>query len=340
MFFQRLIGLTALMLLVTRAPADGLFGPVLGLLPDPRAGAVRPIRGIPGAATIGDPVDVGTDVTGIAVTPRQSSALLMTDAGSRVASVAADGTVSAVDAGLPPGFHPAVVSFSPTGLTAALYDPATKQLWLRTDSARQLDISQLPSTIDRLAVSDRTDIPIAGTFRDDSHSVFAMDATGGWKQLSGFDGVTDVTFLGATGDLAIADGRAEQVLLVRDPASGNAPDLLLEIAGAPNMAMRIASSSDGKVIAVLAAARASQRPSERSAGASPRHPTEANPVLGLLRVADRLWSPVECGCAPVGLTPLKGNSVYRLTESLDQPVWMLDGDAEPARVVFVPAVQK
>jgi hypothetical protein len=343
-FFRPFPALCFLTLVPVVASGDDLSGPVLGLVADARAGAVRPIRGVPGAASIGDPLDLGGSVTGIAVTPRQSSAVLITNSGIRVESLAADGTVSNADAGLPAGFHPTVVRFSPTGMTAALYDPAASQLWLKAgtaDTARQLDISQLPARIDRMAVSDRADTPIAGTFEGDGQSIFAMDGQGGLHRIGGFTGVTDLTFLGSSGDLAVADGGAKQVLSVRGPLSGNGPDLLLEVAGAPNVPFRIASSGDGTQVAVLAALKANKRITDRPVGTGPSISRQSgNPVLGLLRLADRQWSPVECGCAPVDLVPLKGNAVYRLTDRIDEPVWILDGDSGTARVVFVPAVQK
>ena len=341
MFSRRFAGLSMLVLLVGSAPAYDLFGPVLGLLPDVRIGTVRPIRGIPGAASIGDLVDTGTDATSIAMTPRHSSALLITDAGARVASLEADGTWTTAQLELPSDFHPTIVKFSATGQTAALYDPSARQLWLSAGATRQIDPSQLPAQIDLLAVSDGADFPIAGTSRDDSHSVFVLDAKGGLSRIPGFTKVTDVTFLGSGGDLAVADGGAKQVLLVRKPLSSSSPDLLLEVAGAPEGAVRIASSGDGQMLAVLAAQKADRRTVARPAAAGGRHPAETgNPVLGLLRLADRQWNPVECDCAPVNLTALKGNSVYRLTDRVDQPLWILDGDSGAARVMFVPAVQK
>jgi hypothetical protein len=36
---------------------------------------------------------------------------------------------------------------------------------------------------------------------------------------------------------------------------------------------------------------------------------------------------------------MHGNAVFRLTDDIGQPVWILDGDSAPPKVVFVPAVQ-
>jgi hypothetical protein len=333
-------GFSVLVLLVSSARGDNLYGPVLGLVADLRGGVVLPIRGIPGAASLGDALQLG-DVNAIAVSPRQNSAVLMTNTGTQVASLGADGKLSTVDAGLPAAFRPTVVRFSPTGMTAAFYDVTTNELWVKRDGVRQLDTSQLPAALDHLAVSDLAQTPVAGTLAGDHRSVFLMDDTGGIRRITGFTEVTDVSFVGGSGALAIADGGAKQVMLVRDPLAGNAPELQLELAGTQDGRFRIASSNDGNLLALLAVP-ASGRPEDgRPLYVVPRRPSQpGNPVLGLLRLADRQWIPLECACVPSDLVPLNGNAVYRLTDRLDRPLWILDGDSAAPRLVFVPAVQK
>lgn len=329
-----------LVLLSSTVRGDSLFGPVLGLVADSRGGVLLPIRGIPGAASLSDPLQLG-DVNAIAVTPRQSSAVLMTNARTQLATLGPDGKLSIVDTGLPATFHPNGVRFSPTGMTAALYDAVTNELWVKKDGVRQLDTSQLPGVIDNFAVGDLAQTPIAGTLAGDHRSVFLLDDRGGVRRLTGFTEVTDVSFIGGGGALAIADGGAKQVLLVREPLSGNAPELGLELAGAPDGRFRIASSNDGNLLALLATPASGLQEDGRPLKIVPRRPIQSgNPVLGLLRLADLLWTPLECNCMPSDLIPLKGNAVYRLTDRFDRPLWILDGDSAGPRLVFVPAVQK
>ena len=333
-------GFSVLVLLLSSARGDKLFGPVLGLVADPRGGVLLPIRGLPGAASLGDPLQLA-DVNAIAVCPRQSSAVLMTNTGTRVASLGADGKLNTLDAGLPAAFQPTVVRFSPTGMTAAFYDAATNELWVKRDGVRQLDTSQLPAAIDHFAAGDLAQTPVAGTLAGDHHSVFLMDDKGGIRRITGFTEVTDVSFVGGSGALAIADGGAKQVLLVRDPLTGNAPELQLELAGAQDGRFRIASSNDGNLLALLAAPASGRQEDGRPLKVLPRRPVKpGNPVLGLLRLADRQWIPLECDCVPSDLVPLNGNAVYRLTDRIDQPLWILDGDSAAPRLIFVPAVQK
>jgi hypothetical protein len=329
-----------LVLLLSSARGDSLFGPVLGLVADSRGGVLLPIRGIPGAASFSDPLALG-DVNAIAVTSRQSSAVLMTNSGTRVASLGADGKLIIVDAGLPATFHPTDVRFSPTGMTAVLYDAVANELWVKRDVVRQLDTSQFPAAIDHFAASDVAQTPVAGTLAGDHRSVFLLDDKGGIRRFTGFTEVTDVSFVGGSGALAIADGGAKQVLLVREPVTGNAPELGLELAGASGGRFRIASSNDGNLLALLAAPASGLQEDGRPLKIMPRRPVQSgSPVLGLLRLADRLWTPLECNCMPSDLIPLKGNAVYRLTDRFDRPLWVLDGDSAAPSLVFVPAVQK
>jgi hypothetical protein len=337
--FRRFVVLCSLWFCAAPSSGDDLYGPVLGMIADVPRSALWPIRGIPGAASIGEAVDLGAGANAIFLAPHQNRAFLVTGLGTLQASLAPDGTFNTADAGLPAGFRPAVASFNPTGSVAAFYDPVANELWLKNDAARQIDLSQLPGPFDLLAVSDRADVPLAGTLRGARQSVVVLDSQGGYRSISGFTEVTDVAF--ADADLVVADGGAKRVLLVRGPGYDGEPDVVLELAGAPDGPFHIASSADGNLVAVLAAADPGKRAMARTPAAIARRPVaQRNPVLGLLRLADHRWTPVECDCAPVGLLPLKGNSVYRLTERIDQPLWILDGDAPAARVLFIPAVQK
>lgn len=313
------------------AMAGDIGGPSLGFVADGPGHSVRPIRGIPGAATWGNAVDWGVDVFSIALAPRRDFALVSGAAGVRAAALAPDGTPVIVDAGLPPGFRPSAIAFSPSGATVALYDGGGRALWLlRGGSAGPIDVSMLPGAAVKLAVSDGAEPLLAVVPDDDPQSVFVLDAKGNYRLISSFGAVTAIAFLGQSGDLAIADRGPKQLLLVRDPLSGNAPVALLDavrvrphpgplIAGPSSPAfldgpLDIASSADGRLLAVLA---------RRSAS--------------LFDLAGGEWTQFGCACAGAALVPLHGNAVFRIGDSTTRPLWILDGDAVEPRMVFVPA---
>ena len=314
---------------------DTLSGPVLGLVADLQRHALRPIRGIPGAASFADPIDLGADVTAIFVVPHQSRAFVLGGGGTSIVSLAPDGSVTRSDSGLPTDFRPTVIAFSPTGAASAFYDPASGNLWLKKDNPQLVDTSQMAGPLQLLAPGERVDVPLAVTVRGDSQSVIVFDGQGGYRSISGFTNVTDIAFVGSGSDLAVADSGAKQVLLVHSADANSSPDILLDLSGAPDVPFHIASSADGALLAVLAAGN-NTRGAADGGDADPQG--QHTPVLGLLRIADRTWNPVECACTPSMLVSLNGNAVYSLTGSVDQPLWVLDGDAPSAQVVFVPAV--
>jgi hypothetical protein len=320
-------------LLCAVANAGDLAGPALGHVADPGSHALRPIRGIPGAATWGDPLDAGADVSAIALSPRRAFAVLVSDAGVRVAALDGAGAPALSDPGLPPGFHPSMVVFSPSGANAALYDAGSRALWTLGGAAPSaIDISMLAGAVATLAIGDGPEPAIAGVSGEDAHSVFILDAKGAYRIISGFGAVAALTFVGPGRDLAIADRGAQRVLLVRDPLSGSAPEIL----GAPASSrprpgfqlperpsansdgpFAIASSADGKFLAVASGRSASTLYSVAAGGS-----TE-----------------FRCDCDATALAPLTGNAVFRLGDAPGRTLWILDADSPEPRMVFVPAAQ-
>ncbi|MDQ2901215.1 MAG: hypothetical protein M3Y07_15665, partial [Acidobacteriota bacterium] len=62
-------------------PAQDLSAPVLGFAFDATQNSVRRISGIPGAASLDDPLDLGLSINHAAVASQRSYALVDTDAG-------------------------------------------------------------------------------------------------------------------------------------------------------------------------------------------------------------------------------------------------------------------
>jgi hypothetical protein len=326
-------------LLVVSAPGD-VYGPLLGIVADLPAMSLRPIRGILGAATIGDAIALDGGVSRIALSSRQSSAIVTAAGGISLASLQPDGTLSTSDLGMPPGLIPSLVAFSPSGTVAAIYDSSTNALWLKGAVSREVDLSPLPDMIALLAVSDGAGQLVAGSLRD-RRSVFVIGADGSYRMITGLTEVTDLTFLGSGGDLAIADQGQKRILVVRDPLAGGDATGVFDLPAALDAPVRVATSADGGLLAVLSVTGPDMRKSQSRGGGVPRRATTRPDVLlGLLRLRDGLWNAVTCDCTPVTLAALRGNAVFRLTQNLGQPLWILDGDSAPARVVFIPAVEK
>ncbi|HEY1217850.1 MAG TPA: hypothetical protein VGF03_02855, partial [Bryobacteraceae bacterium] len=69
-----------------------LSGPRLGLVFDRAAGGLRPISGIPGAATTGEPLALGLTISRAEISPAQDAALVLNARSSSVALIRASGS--------------------------------------------------------------------------------------------------------------------------------------------------------------------------------------------------------------------------------------------------------
>jgi len=137
-----------------------LSGPTMGLVFDSSQSALRPIRGIPGAATMGDPVNLGFRLASATVSPRQDAALAVKADDSSLVLVRAgraEISFAAVPGAMP---APALVVFNSAGTAAALYNADSGRVQILTgllDTAtvrNEVDISALAGPVAALAVDD------------------------------------------------------------------------------------------------------------------------------------------------------------------------------------------
>src|SRR5215469_1203382 len=102
-------------------------GPVAGYVFDSGAHALRPVLGIPGAATIGAPIDAGYSFTAAYVAPQQDSFFGIASDGSTHWFTIAAGAVT--EKGIDGVMQaPERVVFSPSGTAAALYANGQAQI--------------------------------------------------------------------------------------------------------------------------------------------------------------------------------------------------------------------
>jgi hypothetical protein len=305
------------------AGAAGLFaqqanvaGPTAGYVFDSRVHALRQIRGIPGAAIIGDALDLGAAVTTVWVAPRLDAALAVTADGARLyrlnGSVAEPRPLDGL--GIPER-----VVFSPTGSAAALVGAGSVRIIrglpdspvisvpvdLPRKSAAQsaaLAASRTPRTRpEGLAVSDD------GAFLlfESTGVVQLISAAGNARRLADAGPGALVAFAPAGHDAAVIDAAA--LVLFADVAGPSTVRRLPGVAGAKGAAF----SADGRKFFVAAAG------------------------VTAVDIASGDRAEIECACRITGLTRM-GTS-YRLTDLTDAPLWLLDAAQPEARVVFVPA---
>ena len=333
-------------LVTAQAQNYAVSGPALGLVAERAAGAIRPILGIPGAATWGAPLAVDFATVQTTVAPGGDYALVVAKEGFRVATVrAADAAVQWL-ALAETDSAPDMVAFSPRGQAAALYYRASGRLvvlsGLRdgTAQASEVDTTSLPAAPSLVAVSEDASSLLVAIAEGDRTALYFLPAAQAapqprvWAMITGedpstpgdapavtqarrltvFGAVSAIEFAGESLDALIADTGANAVYLMRD-ASGAANTMLL------------GSEQDGLAQPVSIRALDSRRVLVANAG--------TGSVTVLYRDGTSPLS-IQCGCTLAGLYPLSGGAVFRLTEPSAEPLLLLDAGGLEPRIVAVP----
>ncbi len=298
--------------------AQRIDGPVLGFSVDQTAG-IRPIMGLPGAATLGPPVISAEGLEGVTLSPARDYALALLARGRAVVLLKnLRSTAGAAVLDVAPG--PARIAISPSGDAAVLYYAETARVEVLAGLPESpavswsLDLSGLSGVPAALAVSDGGRAVLAASAGAPA-SVWLATQDLGQRFLYTVAGSPSLTFLVGSPDAAIADGAAGAVVLVHDPA------------GQPQVT-RIGGQAEG-VSHPVAIAAAQDNSGIFVANAQP---------AGVVRLSLTGEGPASqpCACTMAGLERMAGGSVFRLNEPGGGPIWLLDAAGASMRVVFVP----
>lgn len=297
------------------AQQSRVAGPASGFVFDGAAHVLRPIRGIPGASLIGDPVDFGFDLTAAYVSPRQDSAVVAAADGSLHLFRLNSGTMAERSwNGLS---APERVVFSPSGTAAALYAAGRVQIVTGLPDAPApvgtVDLGGgAPSGAGSLALSD--------------DGAFVLLAAGGSIRLLGTSGVNRglmdagagalVAFAPGGYDAAVADSTGAGLVLFRDLAGAAERRLLAAPDDGIASPAGLAFSADGSKLFLASSAARSVAAFDLAAGTR---------------------GAIACDCSPAALVPM--SNLYRLNELGPAPLWLLDAGAAEPRIVFVPAMK-
>jgi len=295
-------------------------GPITGFVFDGSVRALRPILGIPGASTMGAPLDAGLELAWATVAPRQDSAVAMASDGSLHLLRLGSG-VAEVRCAVCPSTADAAV-FSPSGSAVALYSEGRVQIVTGLPDAPALGAgfevgsrsraTRGPTLAPPLALSDDGAWLLAST-RD---SVDLFSANGGPRQLLAAGAYALVSFAPGGHDAAVADVRGAALALFHDVA-GAATQQPLAAPDGIQQAGALAFSADGRRLLLASAAGQS---------------------VAVIDLASDARTVAACNCAPTGLAAM-GN-VVRLNEPGNGPLWLLDAmSAGEPRVLFVPPAQ-
>ena len=295
-----------------------LTGPSMGLVFDSSQSALRPIRGIPGAATLGDPVNLGFPLASATVSPRQDFALALRADDSSLVLVRPGAEISSTPV---PGVRPApsLVVFSPTGAAAALYDSGAGRVQILTglpDAATvqsDVDISALAGPVAALAVDDAGASLFLAAGAPETVSLYRVALSGVPQFLASFRSVAALRLSGTGREILLADSAAGAVYVIRDPRGTGRLETVASARDGLASPIAIESDSAGRIFVADQAGNLTILDRSRGSAVS-----------------------LPCGCSPAGLFRLSGTATFRLTEPSDGPMWVLDASGADARIVAVP----
>ena len=308
-------------------------GPSLGFVFDSDAKGIRPILGIPGSATLGKPLDLGTAILKAAVSAQQDFVLAFPSSASLLLIRSDKGTIT-TDANVDISAVPDLIAISPTGSAAALFYRQTSTIQVLTGLPKaitlgpKLDISGLPNSLDALAIKDDGQSVLAG---------FPENTTPGSQTGEVFV----IPAAGSAPRSLLTLGHASSLSIVKNGANDNSRDMLVAD-DANNALFRIADVAGQATVAQVFGADAN------IAGPFAVQPSPDNAKYvvaaksGAIVILDvNGGDPVKlkCSCTPTGLHRLIGPGAFQLTETADGIIWMLDWDptnVTDPRFLFIP----
>lgn len=306
--------LVAFSLLPAAAQQGDLATPGLGLAYDSRGGTIRTIRGIPGAAILGDAVAAGSPLAAAFISPRQDLALVVSAADPQLRLIRLRGDnpdalpiSGAMDS-------PDRIVFSPAGRAALLFRNNPSQLQVLTGLDDSPSIEDLPvsSPMAAMAVSDDGQAILLASGTDNAGPVWLF--TGGKAtQLPLPGSIAAASFRRNNLDLA-AVTRTGEVYIVRHAGSGNYIRQIYPADTQTADPVAVQFSPDGAYV----------------------YTANSRGMLAVIDLQTGLATAISCRCTPTGLEPLAIGSIFRLTEISSRPVLLFDGSTPDPRVWFVP----
>ncbi len=302
LYLTRILG--AALLLATSLFAQ-VGGTVLGYVVSD-TGVLQPILGVPGATAWGAPIMNLPPLEPAAISNRYGYEVGIAESGEAVLAMGLTATpqTAVLGAGLAGADR---VILSPAETAAVFYSSANGTLSVWGGFPRQPHLlwrATEPAPIGSLAVSDDGQLVLASTGR----GLWSI-ASSGPRFVASAEPSVSLAFLTGSHGAVIADPVANEVRLMRS-AGGAIEPLAGERDGiaAPTA---VAVTGDNRYVVVTA------------------------PPHGVLMIGlrDRAVQSLACRCVASELKRLNGTATFQLT---DDPLFVLDGDVSPPRVLSIP----
>ena len=297
-----------------------LSGPTLGYVWSGAEGALRPLQGILGNATIGDPVDLGFAISqAVALDGRHFLASVHGNPALVLLNLEKVPPAVTAIPGTPETFPR--IAGSRHGSAAALFDAGRRRVLIVTGLlsdpgvAHTIDVPVLGETLTRMAVSDEGDLLIYALSGNGRDLLYGWTPASGSRALATAEGIADIT-LAANGDAIVADAKANQVFSILDARGSGVRQLLLDETGGVSNPTGVTVSNANQILLTNAGSE----------------------TIMTLDSTGRLLRTERCSCELAGLFPLR-DSVYRLSGRTDQTIFLLEAGPSSDRVFFVPMLR-
>ena len=307
-FFLILAALLAVGAEAQQAPVVG-GAPTLGYVFDKGSHSVRPILGIPGAATVGRPLDLGFSIQNAVVSSEQGYAIV--SASSGVHMVRWNGGASTVD--IPVVGTVSALYLSPRGTAAAiLTDGWIGILTSMRQGAPQVTGLPLNSQPVAAAVSDDGAYVLAA-YSDGTAIFLGRDGT--QISLAAPGPISKVAFRPGSTDALAASSDNRVWLVQQTPSSAAFMPIAATKDGVSNP-VGLGFLPDGNHVVIASGTGSIQT----------------------VDVVTGLRSSVACSCSPVQLERMALPGVFRLTDAAGEPQYLFNGAT--GETFFVPAVHQ
>ena len=295
--------------------AQQVTAPILTYVTD-EAGALHPLLGIPGAATVGSPLNVGFGIRKLVMPSAHDYLLARTGKDSWPVVVQVHGETITARSIRQGGSGIERVAVSPSGSAAAFFVGTEGRIYAYGNLSKspaligQFQVEAL-GRLTALAISDTGRTAMAGFSDGTSGALYFLTVDGEPRLIASMRHPSAIQFLWHSNFAVIADDIDNKVYGFTD-----------------GPVFPIATEQDGISVPIdIAVAGDNSKAFVINAGS--QSITKIGPDGDVA-------PPVHCDCTLTGLHPTSTDSVYRVTDFSGGPVLLFDGSARVPRMIFVP----
>jgi hypothetical protein len=297
------------------AQFGSLSGPVVGYVFDRNAGNLRPVKGILGSATVGAPVDTGFAISQV-LTLDADHVIVSTDTELLALSIDGGQTSRLAIPGLPA--NPTSGAASVRATAAAFYYSEANEVRIVTGLPQEpqyAGLVQVDRPLKRMAINNDGTLLVYATDEPDGNVLYAWTAlTSSARFVTSASSVSGIAIT-KNGDAIVTDRDANEVFAIWDAAGGAIRGQLADVSQGVSSPIGVVSSDNRILIA------------------------NSGSTATVLDSSGRFLKTLECSCTISGVYPLR-NAVFRLTDAIDQTLYLLDASSAEERILFVPPPQE